>query len=66
MRVSPKISGFVTVELVDIIATFLRTCSILKRSKSITVGNGKSIMATKFRSQKFQVIQLDGSELSME
>jgi hypothetical protein len=30
MRVSRKISGFVTVELVDIIATLLRACSILK------------------------------------
>jgi hypothetical protein len=34
MRVSRKISGFVTVELVDIIATLLRLCSMLNRSKS--------------------------------
>jgi hypothetical protein len=33
MRVSWKISRFVTVELVDIIATLLRACSMLKISK---------------------------------
>jgi hypothetical protein len=33
MRVSRKISGFLTVELVDIIATLARAYSMLKRSE---------------------------------
>jgi hypothetical protein len=57
MRVSRKKSGFVTADLVGIIATLLRWFNVEEINETM-VDNGKSMMATKVGSLKFRVIQV--------